>query len=285
MALPRESTEHRATKEGLFDQRDGEPGQQRGRNRRQHSGQTAGVFRSHDAHLKCHEHCAHSNHECQARRKSRRDAAQQHARCRAVTQRLAIGQILTPKEQPGADEERGHCNAVEHPVQGKYLQRRQSLLNQGAKGGRDQQRYADQKYKKRQCPQYRLISLHSSVSLPIGRVSERMNAGWVMAAKFETDEVYRDARSAVGDFKFDQSVATVFDDMVTRSVPFYGEIQRMIVEMARDFATPGEYCLRSRLLDRDHVHQSASAASIPSVALRWYRQLAAEMLDRRAAAS
>ena len=66
-----------------------------------------------------------------------------------------------------------------------------------------------------------------------------MNAGWVMAAKIETDEVYRDARSAVGDFKFDQSVATVFDDMVTRSVPFYVEIQRMIAEMARDFATPG----------------------------------------------
>ena len=59
-----------------------------------------------------------------------------------------------------------------------------------------------------------------------------------MAAKIEKDEVYRDERSAVGDFKFDQSVATVFDDMVSRSVPFYGEIQRMLVEMARDFATP-----------------------------------------------
>jgi tRNA (cmo5U34)-methyltransferase len=59
-----------------------------------------------------------------------------------------------------------------------------------------------------------------------------------MAARTETDEVYRDARSAVADFKFDQSVATVFDDMVGRSVPFYAEIQRMIAEMARDFATP-----------------------------------------------
>jgi tRNA (cmo5U34)-methyltransferase len=59
-----------------------------------------------------------------------------------------------------------------------------------------------------------------------------------MAAKFETDEVYRAAQAAVADFKFDQSVATVFDDMVSRSVPFYGEIQRMIAEMAGDFATP-----------------------------------------------
>src|SRR5262245_35776781 len=59
-----------------------------------------------------------------------------------------------------------------------------------------------------------------------------------MAAKLDKDEVYRDERAAVADFKFDQSVATVFDDMVSRSVPFYGEIQRMIAEMARDFATP-----------------------------------------------
>ena len=59
-----------------------------------------------------------------------------------------------------------------------------------------------------------------------------------MAADPSKDEVYRDARSSIGDFKFDQSVATVFDDMVGRSVPFYGEIQRMIVELAREFAVP-----------------------------------------------
>jgi tRNA (cmo5U34)-methyltransferase len=52
------------------------------------------------------------------------------------------------------------------------------------------------------------------------------------------DEVYRQARGAIGDFTFDRSVATVFDDMVSRSVPLYGEIQRMIVELARDFAVP-----------------------------------------------
>jgi tRNA (cmo5U34)-methyltransferase len=53
------------------------------------------------------------------------------------------------------------------------------------------------------------------------------------------DEVYREERAAVGDFVFDRSVALVFDDMVARSVPFYEEIQRMIVELARDFAVPG----------------------------------------------
>jgi tRNA (cmo5U34)-methyltransferase len=54
-----------------------------------------------------------------------------------------------------------------------------------------------------------------------------------------TDAIYRDERPLVGDFSFDRSVALVFDDMVERSVPLYREIQRMIVEMAKDFAVPG----------------------------------------------
>jgi tRNA (cmo5U34)-methyltransferase len=43
----------------------------------------------------------------------------------------------------------------------------------------------------------------------------------------------------VADFDFGERVATVFDDMLDRSVPFYQEMQRMIAEMARDFAEPG----------------------------------------------
>ena len=41
------------------------------------------------------------------------------------------------------------------------------------------------------------------------------------------------------DFVFDARTANVFDDMVDRSVPFYGEMQRMIGELAADFAVPG----------------------------------------------
>jgi tRNA (cmo5U34)-methyltransferase len=41
------------------------------------------------------------------------------------------------------------------------------------------------------------------------------------------------------DFAFDSRTAGVFDDMVNRSVPFYDEIQRMISELAADFAMPG----------------------------------------------
>ncbi|WP_343225968.1 carboxy-S-adenosyl-L-methionine synthase CmoA [Luteolibacter marinus] len=41
------------------------------------------------------------------------------------------------------------------------------------------------------------------------------------------------------DFKFGEQVVSVFDDMVGRSVPFYGEMQRMIAEIAGDYAVPG----------------------------------------------
>ena len=40
------------------------------------------------------------------------------------------------------------------------------------------------------------------------------------------------------DFRFDADTATVFDDMVSRSVPFYDEIQRMTCEIAEDFCGP-----------------------------------------------
>ena len=60
-------------------------------------------------------------------------------------------------------------------------------------------------------------------------------AGTVAPAK---DEVFREVKS-VADFTFGEKVASVFDDMLDRSVPFYQEIQRMIAEMGADFATEG----------------------------------------------
>lgn len=54
----------------------------------------------------------------------------------------------------------------------------------------------------------------------------------------DQDKVFKEKKSAQ-DFKFGANVVSVFDDMVTRSVPFYLEIQRMITEIAADFATPG----------------------------------------------
>lgn len=46
-------------------------------------------------------------------------------------------------------------------------------------------------------------------------------------------------RSGAADFRFDRATAAVFDDMIQRSVPWYGEIQRMTGEIAADFAQPG----------------------------------------------
>ena len=53
------------------------------------------------------------------------------------------------------------------------------------------------------------------------------------------DQFFKDEIKKAADFKFGSGVANVFDDMVNRSVPFYGEIQRMIAELAADRAKTG----------------------------------------------
>jgi tRNA (cmo5U34)-methyltransferase len=53
------------------------------------------------------------------------------------------------------------------------------------------------------------------------------------------DEVFKEEIEKASDFKFGANVANVFDDMVNRSVPFYGEIQRMMAELAADHAKEG----------------------------------------------
>lgn len=53
------------------------------------------------------------------------------------------------------------------------------------------------------------------------------------------DTVFADTAMPIADFRFDAKVANVFDDMVSRSVPFYHEMQRMTCEIAKDFAEEG----------------------------------------------
>ncbi|MBL0337179.1 MAG: carboxy-S-adenosyl-L-methionine synthase CmoA [Chitinophagaceae bacterium] len=53
------------------------------------------------------------------------------------------------------------------------------------------------------------------------------------------DEVFKGEIEKVSDFKFGANVAKVFDDMVNRSVPYYGEIQRMMAELASNHAKEG----------------------------------------------
>jgi tRNA (cmo5U34)-methyltransferase len=52
------------------------------------------------------------------------------------------------------------------------------------------------------------------------------------------DEVFKEEIEKASDFKFGAGVAKVFDDMVNRSVPYYGEMQRMMAELAADHAKP-----------------------------------------------
>lgn len=53
------------------------------------------------------------------------------------------------------------------------------------------------------------------------------------------DDLFQDEVNRGGDFAFDASVAAVFDDMITRSIPFYDEQQRMLVALARRYRAPG----------------------------------------------
>jgi tRNA (cmo5U34)-methyltransferase len=53
------------------------------------------------------------------------------------------------------------------------------------------------------------------------------------------DRLFAEPRERINDFNFGTETAAVFDDMLDRSVPFYGEIQRMIGELAGDFAADG----------------------------------------------
>ncbi len=55
----------------------------------------------------------------------------------------------------------------------------------------------------------------------------------------EKDQLFEESSTRANDFKFDASVVNVFDDMVSRSVPFYDEMQRMTTELAAYFALPG----------------------------------------------
>ncbi|MCF0070599.1 carboxy-S-adenosyl-L-methionine synthase CmoA [Dyadobacter sp. CY261] len=55
------------------------------------------------------------------------------------------------------------------------------------------------------------------------------------------DQVFRDEITKVSDFKFGTNVVSVFDDMVSRSVPYYNEMQRMLAEIAADHVKEGGF--------------------------------------------
>lgn len=53
------------------------------------------------------------------------------------------------------------------------------------------------------------------------------------------DQIFAEPAKRISDFDFGAKTAAVFDDMLGRSVPFYTEMQRMIGELASDYAAEG----------------------------------------------
>lgn len=53
------------------------------------------------------------------------------------------------------------------------------------------------------------------------------------------DKLFLDPGKRLADFAFDEDVARVFGDMLERSIPFYFEIQNMIVDLTEEFAGEG----------------------------------------------
>ncbi len=52
------------------------------------------------------------------------------------------------------------------------------------------------------------------------------------------DTVFREPLNEIKDFVFDEQVASVFDDMINRSVPLYQEVQQASAALARRFVRP-----------------------------------------------
>ena len=59
------------------------------------------------------------------------------------------------------------------------------------------------------------------------------------AKRREKDQLCQVSDRPVADFTFNAETASVFDDMLERSVPFYAEMQRMLAQLAADFAADG----------------------------------------------
>ncbi|MFN8644137.1 MAG: carboxy-S-adenosyl-L-methionine synthase CmoA [Candidatus Binatia bacterium] len=59
------------------------------------------------------------------------------------------------------------------------------------------------------------------------------------AKRREKDQLFQATDRPVADFSFNAETASVFDDMLERSVPFYTEMQRMLAQLAADFAAGG----------------------------------------------
>ena len=60
--------------------------------------------------------------------------------------------------------------------------------------------------------------------------------------KQDADRIYADEHKLVTPFRFDESVAQVFDNMISRSVPGYATTLELINSTAALYAQPGTCC-------------------------------------------
>ncbi|MCK9532395.1 MAG: carboxy-S-adenosyl-L-methionine synthase CmoA [Gammaproteobacteria bacterium] len=56
------------------------------------------------------------------------------------------------------------------------------------------------------------------------------------------DRIYAEARTRIVDFAFDETVASVFPDMIRRSVPGYADVVALTGLIAGHYAQPGTFC-------------------------------------------
>lgn len=97
------------------------------------------------------------------------------------------------------------------------------------------------------------------------------------------DEIFKTPGAGKKPFEFNAQVAHVFDDMVSRSVPFYKEVLQMSAELAREFYQPDTMiydlgCSTGaivRLIEREFGEQTFSYVGIDS---------SSEMIDRASSA-
>src|SRR5262245_65261097 len=79
--------------------------------------------------------------------------------------------------------------------------------------------------------------MHDSSTHPL-----RPRGGWMSVhsmADANRDKVFASDAARASDFEFNAEVASVFDDMLVRSIPFYREQQSLIEQVARKFYIPG----------------------------------------------
>ena len=70
-----------------------------------------------------------------------------------------------------------------------------------------------------------------SIRCPVSRARDIIAVGGLDLK----DELFKEPLSRATDFTFNRDVAAVFDDMVHRSIPFYGEVQNMIVDLVAHY--------------------------------------------------